>query len=1370
MYEFDVSVIIPARNAEKFLRETLNGLLAQTAVENARIEICLADDGSVDDTVRILENSRLEFEELGMKVVVSHVSQPGGVGAAKDCAVRSSRGRYLCFNDADDVSTPDRIRCQLEMARRLSKSSDDLVFVGGQFHRFPENSTSRYTKWANSIKGEQIKRTTRQSVGKYSFTTYSFTTDSSFTTLLIYYHHSFTTTYSFTTDSSFTTFTHLLPYYSFTTVCSFTTFTHLLPFAHLLPTMLRNPARIFSQSAFIFILSVFFSFKIKFCYNFRNKFLRNMTKKWKTPSELEELMNANKFDTVDEVGMTELARLKSDGELFVKLIASKCGKMPYDPHIWSKTGRLGGDVKVRHQPKYVKVNVHGTAVTSIRCTAVDNEYLKKQIFPYENHVYVYYFLIEDPEDYDVPTASSTRKRRLEGIDGLFFKSRKNAKISAHVSKVLKEDIIPFRNLDGARRVALEKGLTVTTKQVCLGIRNFTNNHYFQIQNLTRSQNTAIVGRSGPKSKSTIRTIERIELEYPGQTVYSIDNSNLLQFSAWHSFPTAIAMYLKSCPKKEKLVKWQEEVERIVKLNREERREAVNSILKKHKGGLVFPSRLHCDTTFNLSDVYVTFLLGECNKFRTKTSGKPRVLPLGFMMHSDKKSETHREFAKFLARSFSGDGDVSIPCMLADGETTLEEYSEVGNKWMTGLLGALDECELDRRLRCMDGKIEKRVYDWLLKNKTMLMKSASAAAKLRAGHVLQYSTNNSCETFNKIVKTQLNKRLPADQLMNQLIRICEEKIEDCWISALNGSDTVVLKEFPSTQFSLIERKLFFCDLGLYAPTLLALDVPLRMVKDFNMNRCSKEDKETEFLELIYSSEDVFGLKYIEFEETPSFHQVIRSDGILRCSTCSDTLPSFLCKHVLVINENNFGNFNFSRIFSLSLLSENERCLQFHNMNKISSKQLQSHPQLPSRSGYKLSDRIGHRMTANNYTRKVNEVSELSVFQSADTSEATMESSSLQNSDESNMDLTNSDDFTPVTLNSRNDESGMNDETEFLKGSNSSITFSPVLSSTLISNRRSHRHKRSIRRFSPSPRSSPFASFNSRSILPIKVDVRLLSFRHSGSTETLGITNTTDSEIYYSCSLSNKKDFSVDPPEGKIGPHKLIEILVTKNQSGNGTGLLDIFYKSQKTDHFSTNPIRTQVYTSHGPPLIAPTWFISRALFDRVGGFRTDVSNGFPEDLDFFYKCLDVDECIFDKVPEDVVMYRYHPECASHSVTEQTIWNFRLKRLKEQYIAKWDKFTIWSAGKQGKRLFKCLDDDEKLKVREFCDIDESKIGRGIHEEFDEKQRIVTHKVPIVNIETAKPPLIVCVKLDLTHGDLERIIERKKWREHVDFVYFG
>lgn len=38
-YQYDVSVIIPAKNVEKFLRETLNGLLDQTACENSKIEV-----------------------------------------------------------------------------------------------------------------------------------------------------------------------------------------------------------------------------------------------------------------------------------------------------------------------------------------------------------------------------------------------------------------------------------------------------------------------------------------------------------------------------------------------------------------------------------------------------------------------------------------------------------------------------------------------------------------------------------------------------------------------------------------------------------------------------------------------------------------------------------------------------------------------------------------------------------------------------------------------------------------------------------------------------------------------------------------------------------------------------------------------------------------------------------------------------------------------------------------------------------------------------------------------------------------------------------------------------------------------------------
>ncbi|CAI5438500.1 unnamed protein product [Caenorhabditis angaria] len=213
-----------------------------------------------------------------------------------------------------------------------------------------------------------------------------------------------------------------------------------------------------------------------------------------------------------------------------------------------------------------------------------------------------------------------------------------------------------------------------------------------------------------------------------------------------------------------------------------------------------------------------------------------------------------------------------------------------------------------------------------------------------------------------------------------------------------------------------------------------------------------------------------------------------------------------------------------------------------------------------------------------------------------------------------------------------------------------------------------------------------------------------------------------------------------------------------------------YTSWANSIQSNDEIKNQVYTSHGPTIVAPTWFISRKLFNFVGKFQDIQKTGYPEDLEFYYRCLDIASCEFSKVPKSLVTYRYHMECASFGVHENSIWNLRFSRLREKYLKKWESFTIWSVGKQGKRFFKCLNEEEKSKVRGFCDIDNNKIKRGIHEEFDEKTRKITHRIPINHIRDAIPPFVVCVKLDLTGGDLENIIAEQKWKENIDLVYFG
>lgn len=78
-----------------------------------------------------------------------------------------------------------------------------------------------------------------------------------------------------------------------------------------------------------------------------------------------------------------------------------------------------------------------------------------------------------------------------------------------------------------------------------------------------------------------------------------------------------------------------------------------------------------------------------------------------------------------------------------------------------------------------------------------------------------------------------------------------------------------------------------------------------------------------------------------------------------------------------------------------------------------------------------------------------------------------------------------------------------------------------------------------------------------------------------------------------------------------------------------------------------------------------------------------------------------------------------------------------------LTKWQDFTIWNAGKQGRKLYKSLSKENQNKVKGFCDVDVKKIGT-FYEPFDEITRTVGHKIPIFSFAIAEKPFIICVKL--------------------------
>lgn len=101
----NVSVIIPAYNADRFIRDTLTTVAAQTY---AAIEILVVDDGSTDNTAKIV--SAFTAQDPRIRLIQT---RNGGVARARNIGLQEARGRYVAFLDADDLWHPEKIARQV---------------------------------------------------------------------------------------------------------------------------------------------------------------------------------------------------------------------------------------------------------------------------------------------------------------------------------------------------------------------------------------------------------------------------------------------------------------------------------------------------------------------------------------------------------------------------------------------------------------------------------------------------------------------------------------------------------------------------------------------------------------------------------------------------------------------------------------------------------------------------------------------------------------------------------------------------------------------------------------------------------------------------------------------------------------------------------------------------------------------------------------------------------------------------------------------------------------------------------------------------------------------------------------------------------
>lgn len=110
-----VSIIMPSFNNGKYLNDSINGVINQTY---QNWELLIIDDCSIDESVSIIK----KYVKLDERIKLYKNKENSGVALTRNKGIEESKGRYICFLDADDIWDMNKIKKQVDFMSRTSCS------------------------------------------------------------------------------------------------------------------------------------------------------------------------------------------------------------------------------------------------------------------------------------------------------------------------------------------------------------------------------------------------------------------------------------------------------------------------------------------------------------------------------------------------------------------------------------------------------------------------------------------------------------------------------------------------------------------------------------------------------------------------------------------------------------------------------------------------------------------------------------------------------------------------------------------------------------------------------------------------------------------------------------------------------------------------------------------------------------------------------------------------------------------------------------------------------------------------------------------------------------------------------------------------
>ena len=125
-----VSILVPAYNAEQYLRPCLDSIVCQTLAD---IQVILINDGSKDDTLTIMQ----EYAARDSRLLI--IDKPNtGYGHSMNVGLDKATGEYIGIVESDDYILPEMYKALYAIARE-----HDLDFIKSDFISFMEADGKR---------------------------------------------------------------------------------------------------------------------------------------------------------------------------------------------------------------------------------------------------------------------------------------------------------------------------------------------------------------------------------------------------------------------------------------------------------------------------------------------------------------------------------------------------------------------------------------------------------------------------------------------------------------------------------------------------------------------------------------------------------------------------------------------------------------------------------------------------------------------------------------------------------------------------------------------------------------------------------------------------------------------------------------------------------------------------------------------------------------------------------------------------------------------------------------------------------------------------------------------------------------------------